>query len=276
MIPETPPGTTTLISQGEALRMHDDGDHDDDYRVPDRTIRVWFADLRSLGGRLESLRALLSEDERERAGRFAMEKLTNRFILRRGLLRVLLGRCSGRAPDSLRFDHGSHGKPSLPGGPEFNLADSEDFVAIGVTPDGGIGVDIERLRAVESADDIAERFFHPSEHATLSALPPDQRDEGFLLAWTRKEAFIKAAGVGLSMPLDQFAVTVTPGGSVAVRSIDAALRAEVGNPEEWALFDRRVLPGTVAAVAARGAGWTVETRLVEESLFDGPAVSARP
>ncbi|MCG5240730.1 4'-phosphopantetheinyl transferase family protein [Azospirillum doebereinerae] len=255
--------------------MHDDGDRDEDYRVPDRTIRVWFADLRSLGGRLDALRALLSDDERDRAGRFAMEKLTNRFILRRGLLRALLGRCAGRAPEDLRFDYGSHGKPSLAGGPSFNLADSEDFVAIGVTPSGGIGVDIERLRMIESANDIAERFFHAGEHATLAALPPDRRDEGFLLAWTRKEAFIKAAGVGLSMPLDQFAVTVTPGGPVAVLSIDAALRAEVGAPEEWTLFDRRILPGTVAAVAARGSGWTVETRMVEDSLFDAPAVSAR-
>ncbi|CAO3427790.1 4'-phosphopantetheinyl transferase family protein [Azospirillum doebereinerae] len=260
--------------------MHDGGDHedgepDDGYRVPDRTIRVWFADLRSLGGRLESLRALLSDDERERAGRFAMERLSNRFVLRRGLLRVLLGRCAGRAPEGLRFDYGSHGKPSLPGGPSFNLADSDDVVAIGVTPAGGIGVDIERLRVIESADDIAERFFHASEHATLAALPPDRRDEGFLLAWTRKEAFIKAAGVGLSMPLDQFAVTVTPGGPVAVLSIDEPLRADVGTPEEWALFDRRILPGTIAAVAARGAGWMVETRMVEDALFDAPAVSAR-
>ncbi|MBP2232020.1 4'-phosphopantetheinyl transferase [Azospirillum agricola] len=247
------------------------------YDLPPRTIRVWFADLRALDGRLAPLRALLSDDEIERAQRFTMERLTNRFILRRGLLRVLLGRCAGRAPESLRFDYGSHGKPSLPGGPSFNLADSEDSVAIAVAAEGRIGVDIERLREVESADGIADRFFHASENAALRALPPERRDEGFLLAWTRKEAFIKAAGIGLSMPLDQFAVSVTPDAPAAVLAVDEALRGDAGRPEDWSLFDRRVLPDTVAAVAAHGTGWTVETRLVGEALFTGaaaPQVSA--
>lgn len=253
--------------------------HDDGYGLPAGTIRVWFADLRALAGRLEPLRALLTADELERAERFTMERLTNRFILRRGLLRVLLGRCAGRAPESLRFDYGSHGKPELAGGPAFNLADSEDSVAIAVAAEGRIGVDIERLRDIDSADGIADRFFHADECTALHALPPERRDEGFLLAWTRKEAFIKAAGLGLSMPLDQFAVSVTPGDPVAVLSIDEALRGDAGQPGDWSLFDRRILPDTITAVAARGTGWTVETRVVDESFFtlsaqDRPAVSA--
>ncbi|RJF79689.1 4'-phosphopantetheinyl transferase superfamily protein [Azospirillum cavernae] len=256
-----------VISKGGTLRMHDDG-----YGLPAGVIRVWFADLRALSGRLPELRALLTHDEIERAQRFTMERLTNRFILRRGLLRVLLGRCTGQAPGGLRFDYGSHGKPSLVGGgPAFNLADSEDSVAIAVAAEGRIGVDIERLRDIESADGISDRFFHPTECAALHALPPDQRNEGFLLGWTRKEAFIKAAGVGLSMPLDQFAVTVTPGLPVAVQAIDEALRADAGTPDDWSLFDRRVLPETIAAVAARGVGWTVETQMVDESLFSAPS-----
>lgn len=249
--------------------------HDADYHPPERTIRVWFADLRHLRGRLAATRALLSPDEAERADRFALPRLTDRFVLRRGLLRALLGRCTGRAPESLRFDYGRHGKPALPGGPDFNLADSEDMLAIAVAAGGeGIGVDIEVLRPVESADGIAERFFHPAEHAALRALPAGERDEGFLLAWTRKEAFIKAAGVGLSMPLDRFAVSVTPGAPVAVLAVEEELRADAGRAEDWSLFDRRILPGTVAALAARGGGWRVETRIVEgrveEALFEAP------
>ncbi len=245
--------------------------HDDGYGLPAGTIRVWFADLRALGGRLERLRALLTPDEIDRAERFTMERLTNRFILRRGLLRVLLGRCAGQAPERLRFDYGSHGKPALAGGPSFNLADSEDSVAIAVAAEGRIGVDIERLRDIDSADGIADRFFHANECAALRALPPERRDEGFLLAWTRKEAFIKAAGLGLSMPLDQFAVAVTPGAPVAVLSIGPELRDAAGTAGDWSLFDHRVLPDTVAAVAAHGAGWTVQTHLVGDSLFDAPA-----
>lgn len=245
--------------------------HDDGYGLPAGTIRVWFADLRALAGWLEPLRALLTADELERAERFTMERLTNRFILRRGLLRVLLGRCAGRAPESLRFDYGSHGKPELAGGPAFNLADSEDSVAIAVAAEGRIGVDIERLRDIDSADGIADRFFHADECAALHALPPERRDEGFLLAWTRKEAFIKAAGLGLSMPLDQFAVSVTPDEPVAVLAIDEALRGDAGRPGDWSLFDRRILPDTVTAVAARGTGWAVETRVVDETFFAGTA-----
>ncbi|MBP2297610.1 4'-phosphopantetheinyl transferase family protein [Azospirillum picis] len=239
----------------------------EDFRMPPGVVRVWYADLAGLSMQCGALRALLSDDEIERADRFLMKRLTERFILRRGLLRLLLGRLTGRDPGGLRFDYGSHGKPSLAGGPFFNLADSEESLAIAVSADGPVGADIERLRPIESGEGIAERFFHDIERAALKALPPDRRDEGFLLAWTRKEAFIKAAGVGLSMPLDQFAVEVAPGAPPAVLAIDDRLRADVGTPEEWSLFDRRILPGTIAAVAVRATGRTVETRVVGEGLF---------
>lgn len=235
----------------------------DDYDPRPGVVRVWFADLTALSAHKGAMRALLSADELERADRFLMERLTDRFVLRRGLLRLLLGRCTGRDPAELVFDYGTHGKPALPGGPSFNLSDSEDSLAIAVAVEGRIGVDIERLRPIESADGIADRFFHATERAALQALGPEGRDEGFLLAWTRKEAFIKAAGVGLSMPLDQFAVEVTPGVPPALLEIGEGLRGEVGGPADWSLFDRRVLPGTVAAIAAHGTGWTVETRVVD-------------
>lgn len=234
----------------------------EDYVLGPGVVRVWFADLTGLSAHRGALRALLSADEIERADRFLMERLTDRFVLRRGLLRLLLGRCTGRDPAGLRFDYGAHGKPSLAGGPAFNLSDSEDSLAIVVAAEGRIGIDIERLRPIESAEGIADRFFHAVERAALRALPAGQGDEGFLLAWTRKEAFIKAAGVGLSMPLDQFAVEVTPGAAPALLEIGSELRADVGVPADWSLFDRRVLPGTVAAIAAHGMGWTVETRVM--------------
>jgi 4'-phosphopantetheinyl transferase len=240
------------------------GDHVlDDYFMAPGVVRVWFADLTALSVHKAAMRDLLSDDEVERADRFMMERLTDRFILRRGLLRLLLGRCTGRDPAGLVFDYGTHGKPSLPGGPAFNLSDSEDSLAIAVAAEGRIGVDIERLRPIESADGIADRFFHGTERAALGALGAVQRDEGFLLAWTRKEAFIKAAGVGLSMPLDQFAVEVAPGALPALLEIGEDLRGDVGVPADWSLFDRRVLPGTIAAVAAHGTGWTVETRVMD-------------
>ncbi|KAA0596528.1 4'-phosphopantetheinyl transferase [Azospirillum lipoferum] len=234
-----------------------------DYVLAPGLIRVWFADLTALSAHKAAMRALLSNDEVERADRFMMERLTDRFILRRGLLRLLLGRCTGRDPAGLVFDYGTHGKPALPGGPAFNLSDSEDSLAIAVAAEGRIGVDIERLRPIESADGIADRFFHIAERAALQGLAPERRDEGFLLAWTRKEAFIKAAGVGLSMPLDQFAVEVRPDAPPALLEIGEDLRGDVGVPADWSLFDRRVLPGTIAAIAAHGTGWIVEGRVMD-------------
>lgn len=238
-----------------------------DYVLAPGVVRVWFADLAGLSEQKAAMRALLSDDEVERADRFMMERLTERFILRRGLLRLLLGRCTGRDPAGLVFDYGTHGKPALAGGPAFNLSDSEDSLAIAVAAEGRIGVDIERLRPIESADGIADRFFHATERAALQALGREQRDEGFLLAWTRKEAFIKAAGVGLSMALDQFAVEVTPGAPPTLLEIDGRLRGDVGTPADWSLFDRRVLPGTIAAIAAHGTGWTVETRVMDAGFL---------
>lgn len=242
------------------------GGRADDYVLKPGVVSVWFADLAGLSALKVPMRALLSADELERADRFLMERLTDRFVLRRGLLRLLLGRFTGRDPAALVFDYGTHGKPALPGGPSFNLSDSEDSLAIAVAAEGRIGVDIERLRPIESADGIADRFFHTAERAALQALLPERRDEGFLLAWTRKEAFIKAAGVGLSMPLDQFAVEVTPDAPPALLEIGEGLRGDVGLPADWNLFDRRVLPGTVAAIAAHGTGWTVETRVMDAGI----------
>ena len=219
----------------------------------DGDVHVWYADLRALAGRLDAFRALLSPDETARAARFRTEQLRERCVLRRGLLRTLLGRATGRAPESLAFDYGPQGKPSLPGGPAFNLADCKDDVLIAIAPARELGVDIERLRSVPDADGIAKRFFAPTEYAAFSAVPEPQRDEAFLNGWTRKEAFIKATGAGLSVPLDRFAVELVPGRPARVLSVDPAL--EAGAAADWSMFDLRPAPGTLGALAVRGTSW---------------------
>ncbi len=219
----------------------------------DGEVHVWYADLHTLAGRLEAFRALLAPDEADRAARFRTEQLRERCVLRRGLLRTLLGHATGRAPESLTFDYGPQGKPSLHGGPAFNLADCKDDVLIAIAPARELGVDIERLRTVPDADGIAKRFFAPPEYAAFAATPEPQRDEAFLNGWTRKEAFIKATGAGLSMPLDRFAVELVPGRPARILNVDPAL--EAGGAADWSLFDLRPAPGTLAALAVRGGGW---------------------
>ncbi len=239
-------------------------------------IQVWYADLGALSGRLEAFRALLSPDEAERAARFRSESLRERCVLRRGLLRHLLGRATGREPADLSFAYGPQGKPFLPDGPAFNLADCKDDVLVAIAPPGApptlpLGVDIERLRTVPDADGIAERFFAPAEHAAFQAVPEPLRAQAFLNGWTRKEAVIKATGAGLSMPLDRFAVELTPGNPSRLLWMDPSLGE--GLAEDWSLFDLEPAPDRVAALAVRGAGWYPELgpvlRPVEEAFSPG-------
>lgn len=235
--------------------------------LPPRTAHVWFADLAELSGSLDLLRPLLSDDERLRAERFTMERQRQRFILRRGLLRILLGRYAGRPPEELRFVYGSHGKPELPGGPAFNLTDSEDSVAIAIAAEGAIGADIERIRPIEGAEGLAEQFFSPAEVAALRALPAGERNAAFLSCWVCKEAFVKAAGAGLSLPLDLFTVEVRSGRPAAVLAIDETLQPNVGSAQEWSLFQLSGLPDSIAVVAIRGTGWQVEGVLVTSAML---------
>ncbi|CAO3449522.1 4'-phosphopantetheinyl transferase (EC 2.7.8.-) [Azospirillum argentinense] len=229
-------------------------------------IQLCYADLRGLAHRLEAFRALLSPDEAARAARFATEELRTRCVLRRGLLRHRLGRVTGRDPAALAFAYGPMGKPSLPGGPAFNLADCKDHVLIAIAPHDAmeLGVDVERLRRLPDAAGIAERFFAPEERAAFAALPDALRDEAFLNGWTRKEAFIKATGQGLSTPLDRFAVELTPGRPARLLSLDGAL--EAGRATDWSLFDLRPAPGLVGALAVRGDGWRPVFRPLEDAF----------
>ena len=229
-------------------------------------IQLCYADLRGLAHRLEAFRALLSPDEAARAARFATEELRARCVLRRGLLRHLLGRVLGRDPATLAFAYGPMGKPSLPGGPAFNLADCKDHVLIAIAPHETVelGVDVERLRRLSDATGIAERFFAPEERDAFAALPEALRDEAFLNGWTRKEAFIKATGQGLSTPLDRFAVELVPGRPARLLSLDGAL--EAGRATDWSLFDLRPAPGLVGALAVRGDGWRPVFRPLNEAF----------
>ena len=233
------------------------------------TIQVWYADLGALAGRLDAFRALLSPDEAERAARFRTEALRDRCVLRRGLLRHVLGRATGRAPERLSFAYGPQGKPFLAGGPAFNLADCKDDVLVAIAPPGApptlpLGVDIERLRAVSDAAGIAERFFAPPEQAAFQAVPEPLRARAFLNGWTRKEAFIKATGAGLSMPLDRFAVELAPGARPRLLAVDPSLGE--GRAEDWSLFDLEPAPDRIAALAVRGTGWSPVAMPIAEAF----------
>lgn len=228
-------------------------------RLSPDEVHVWTASRDAPDGVVEAMRALLTLDELKRADRFAVVRDRRQFAVGRGLLRVILGRYLGRAPESLRFVANVHGKPGLdPAAGDlppirFNLAHSGPWVVYAFTLGREVGVDIERVRPEFGGFAIAERFFAPTEVAALRALPEASRRLAFFHGWARKEAYIKAKGKGLALPLDQFEVAIDP-------ARPAALLATSPDPEEasrWSLVEIPAEPGFVAALCVEGGGWTL-------------------
>jgi len=204
----------------------------------------------------QELAALLSEDERMRASGFIFERDRSRFIVGRGTLRVILGRYLDVPPGSLTFRYGPHGKPAVSTGSggdavRFNVAHSHGMALYGITIGREIGIDLERVRSDFETDQIADQFFSRRERAALRALSPESRLEGFFRCWTRKEAYIKARGDGLSLPLTRFDVSLAPGEpTVHLSTPDAPLEAS-----RWSLEELPAGPGYIAAIAVEGHGW---------------------
>jgi len=229
--------------------------------APDE-IHVWRAGLDEPEGKVRRLARLLSDEERERADRFVLDRVRRRFIVGRALLRTILGRYLGPSPDQIRFAYGAHGKPALAppddeAGLRFNVSHSDGLALYAIGRGREIGVDVERIRPLPGAERIAERFFSLPERTALQALPASAKLEAFFTCWTRKEAYIKARGDGLGHPLDQFAVTLAPGEPARLWPAGADDGHEVSR---WSLEALPPAPGYVAAVAARGRGWRVASR----------------
>ena len=215
-------------------------------------IHVWLASLELGSQQLAELERTLSADEMARASRFYFERDRRKYIGRRGILRAILATYLETEPSAIRFLYNEFGKPRLEGSSEarglsFNLSHSGllNLVAIGI--DREVGVDIELINNSVSSDEVARRFFSPNEVATLEALPQSLRLAGFFKCWARKEAFIKARGMGLSIPLDSFDVFPNFGEDSAYLS-------------NWKIEDLDIDPGCAAAVAADGREWKVTLR----------------
>jgi 4'-phosphopantetheinyl transferase len=190
--------------------------------------------------------ALLADDERRSFAR-ASPDVARRRVLGRAALRTVLAAYLERAPQELAFRHGAFGKPRLaePVGLHFNLSRSGDRCLIAVARGGRVGVDVERLRSLRDLDAIAARAFAASELASIQELDERRKLHAFWACWTRKEAFVKAIGGGLSMPLDRFTVSVRDDESPAILTLDG------DEPGAWRLTAMRPWPGYVAALATR-------------------------
>ncbi len=197
--------------------------------------------------------SLLAEDEIDRANRFHFHKDRERFVAGRGMLRVILSSYVGVPPGEIIFTYGSRGKPGLQpqvglSGIEFNLAHSHGMAIYAITQDRSVGVDIESIQGNFPIEDIAKNFFSVAEISALQALPITLRTEAFFKCWTRKEAFIKALGDGLSFPLSNFDVSLMPGQPARLLHV----RGPSEEPSRWYMEDIDSVAGSAAALVFSG------------------------
>ena len=214
-------------------------------------VHLWRAPLDLAGPDLAEMRRTLSPDEAARAGRFRFPAAQDRFAAARGSLRTILALYCHSDPGSLEFGCGPAGKPYLASGqgPEFSVSHSHSWALYGIAREREIGVDLERIgKPTLDHVRIAERFFAPAEAACLRSLPPETRLESFFRLWTLKEAYVKALGEGLRIPLASFEVSIMPGRT------EASLRPANGGPglENWFLASIEPGFGYAAAVAVPG------------------------
>lgn len=209
---------------------------------------------------VDRLFGVLSADEQARAVRFRLPLVASRFVVGRARLREVLAAVLGAEPAGLVFRAGPRGKPELspPGPLRFNLSHSDDVALLALATGQDVGVDVERVRPERDHLGLARRFFAPGERAAVEAAPPEERPAVFMAVWTRKEAFVKGLGGGLTIPLARFEVSPEPGATDALRAVawDATLRAA------WTLVDLAPGLGWAGALAVRGRPRVVARRVL--------------
>lgn len=225
----------------------------EDIRLGRNEIHVWRIPLDLPEESARQLCGFLSQSEIERADRFHFKKDRLLFIAARAAMRQILERYLNIAPRSLIFVEGAKGKPELPyaidsRNVKFNLSHSCELALLAIAENLCVGIDLEFVDHTFASEEIASRFFAPDEVSTLLALAPDRRAEAFFDCWTRKEAYIKALGEGLSVPLESFSVAFGIGASAALLRVDASL----DDASRWRMYDITVHPEYKAALVVEG------------------------
>lgn len=216
--------------------------------IKDNEIHVWSANIDQPNSVIQELTQTLSEDELKRADRFYFDKHKNRFITCRGILRNILGNYLEIAPEKIQFCYSDRGKPALlPNNNNlyFNLSHSENMAVYAMTRKLQIGVDIEYIRPITDAEEIAKRFFSESEYKLIQSLPENQKQLAFFNCWTRKEAYIKAIGQGLAYSLDKIEVSLIPGESPRIISIGG----DTNLANNWSIYELKLNNSYAAALA---------------------------
>jgi 4'-phosphopantetheinyl transferase len=245
-----------------------------DLAPSENQVDIWRIHIAGQDG-IEHCRQLLSPDEAKRADAFHFDRHRRRFIAARAAMRQILSACTGIASEELVFSYGAKGKPELAGELErseikFNLSHSGDIAVLAVTRGLTVGIDIEWINPEFATEEIAEHFFAAGEVRRLQALPTAERSDEFFACWTRKEAYIKALGDGLSVPLDSFEVAFGPGVSAALLQV----MVDPGEAARWSMYDIEVAQGYRAALVVEGKGHRLRQLQWEEVRSQFPKQNA--
>jgi len=224
--------------------------------LPENEVHLWRVDLEAIRGDESRWRKLLSPDESTRASRFHFSSDRQSFVASRALLRTILGGYLSADPKGLRFSYSKKEKPSLEAAGTgsdvtFNISHSGGIALFAFTRRREVGVDIEKVRRDFDVEAIARRFFSLHERKQLATVSPEERADAFFRCWTRKEAYIKATGDGLSLPLSQFDVSLVPGDQNAL----LAARPDDSETKRWLLREVPAGTGYVGALCVRGRDW---------------------
>jgi 4'-phosphopantetheinyl transferase len=219
---------------------------------------VWRVLLDVTTVEFESLSGVLSADELARAERFHFERDQKCFIVARGILRMILGSYLNKHPAKICFEYSSHGKPMLAHNPGddsicFNLSHSGAFALYAITLSKKIGIDIESIRDDVSIEQVARQFFSQNEISSLENIDINKRSELFFQYWTRKEAFLKASGEGISFTMEQCDVSLISG------RVLSPVTVKDSNSEISSLYVQDLFPGNgyAAAIALEGGDWNI-------------------
>jgi 4'-phosphopantetheinyl transferase len=213
---------------------------------------VWCISLECAEQELAGHRKLLSEDEGRRADKFLFDRHRRRFAVGRSKLRQILAKYVPLEPAEIDFEYSGLGKPRLAGarlgcGLCFNFSNSHERALLAVARDVELGIDIERMRVMENLAGLAERYFAEVEKNYILGQTAPAQTASFFHCWTRKEAFLKAFGKGLTFPLRDVTVELRP--EAAIRIVD--IKDQHEKSQDWTLVHVEVEPEYVGAIACR-------------------------
>lgn len=218
--------------------------------LPQDEVHVWHTDLNLSQAAVESLARLLNAEEHDRASRFKVSAPREQFVISRVFLRQALGLYLNTDARTLQFQTTSHGKPELAGGSDlrFNLSHTAGMAIVALARDRQVGVDVEKIREDIDTMELADRFFSAQEAEWVRSQPAAERFSSFFTCWTAKEAYIKAHGEGLSMPLDRFSLMPRPGAS----QLELQVFDDPEESKRWSVWQLELGANFRGALAAEG------------------------